>query len=232
MPYIRHCKYLICVSPEYGETAGGYFMSTTNTSNRPKLFNLTFAAILAAMIFVLTFTVGSIRLGPITITLNCLPVAIGSIILGPVYGAGLGLIFGLSSFMAAFSSNSFTTMLLEINVFYTFIMCVVPRVICGFVPGLVYRALPKKNEVTRYIGYEIASVLTPLLNTVGFLGFMWLFFSNTSKFAQTFDAKLTNNILLFIIGAAGINAIFEIIVNLVFAAAICKALSVVMKKTF
>ena len=71
-------------------------MAITKKNAAPKLFKPVFAALLAALILLLTFTVGSLRFGPITITLNCLPLAVGAVFLGPMYGAILGLVFGLA----------------------------------------------------------------------------------------------------------------------------------------
>ena len=124
-------------------------MTKTKKNAAPKFFKPVFTALLAALIVLLTFTVGSLRIGPITITFNCLPLAVGTVFLGPVYGAILGLVFGLSSFFASFTSASLTTILLSINPFFTFLMCVVPRVICGWLPGLLFQRLPKNSEPKR-----------------------------------------------------------------------------------
>ena len=78
-------------------------MAKVQKNAAPKLFKPVFAALLAALIVLLTFTVGSLRIGPLTITLNCLPLAVGAVFLGPLYGAILGLIFGLCSFFASFT---------------------------------------------------------------------------------------------------------------------------------
>ena len=88
-------------------------MTKTKKNAAPKFFKPVFTALLAALIVLLTFTVGSLRIGPITITFNCLPLAVGTVFLGPVYGAILGLVFGLSSFFASFTSASLTTILLS-----------------------------------------------------------------------------------------------------------------------
>ena len=53
-------------------------MTKARKNAQPRYFKPVFAALLAALIVLLTFTVGSLRIGPITITLNCLPVAVGA----------------------------------------------------------------------------------------------------------------------------------------------------------
>ncbi len=208
-------------------------MTKANKNKLPAFFKPVFAALLAALILLLTFTAGSLRIGPITITFNCLPLAVGAVFLGPLYGAILGLVFGLCSFLASFTSGSLTTVLLGVNPFLTFLMCVVPRVICGWVPGLLYKALPKDNEPKRLASSAVCCGLTTALNTVGFLGLMWVFFrdafvSNADVISKVGD-KPADNIFLFIFAMAAVNALIEIVVNLVFGTAICRALFAVTK---
>jgi len=208
-------------------------MAKVQKNAAPKLFKPVFAALLAALIVLLTFTVGSLRIGPLTITLNCLPLAVGAVFLGPLYGAILGLIFGLCSFFASFTSASLTTVLLNVNPFLTFLMCVVPRVICGWVPGLLFKVMPKDNEPKRLASSALCCGLTTVLNTVGFLGLMWLFFrdafvSNADVISKVGN-KPTGNIFVFIFALATINAVIEIAVNLVLGTAICRALTAVTK---
>lgn len=208
-------------------------MTKSKKSLAPKYAKPVFAALLAALIILLTFTVGSLRIGPITITLNCLPLAVGAVFLGPMYGAILGLVFGLSSFFASFTSASLTTVLLSINPFFTFLMCVVPRVICGWVPGLLFKHLPKDNEPKRLGSSALCCGLTAALNTIGFLGLMWVFFANAFISNGDVIAKVgkqpAGNIFTFIFALATINAVIEMVVNLVLGTAICRALFAVTK---
>ena len=43
-----------------------------------------------------------------------IPVAVGAIVLGPISGAFLGLVFGLTSFSQCFGADTFGTTLLEL----------------------------------------------------------------------------------------------------------------------
>ena len=59
-------------------------------------------AALAALLIIMTVTpIGYIPIGPLAITVNMIPVAIGAVILGPAGGAALGLVFGLTAFANA-----------------------------------------------------------------------------------------------------------------------------------
>ena len=208
-------------------------MAQKKKNAAPRFFKPVFTALLAALIVLLTFTVGSLRIGPITITFNCLPLAVGTVFLGPLYGAILGLVFGLSSFLASFTSASLTTILLTINPLFTFVMCVVPRVICGWLPGLLFKQLPKNSEPKRLGSSALCCGLVTALNTVGFLGLMWVFFADAFLSNSTVIDKVgsqpAGNVFLFIFALAGINAVIEIVLNLVLGTAICRALFAVTK---
>lgn len=199
----------------------------------PVYFKPVFGTLLATLIILLTFLSFSLRIGPLVITLNCLPVAVGAVFLGPAYGAVLGAVFGLSSFFASFTSASLTTVLLSISPFYTFLMCVIPRVLCGWVPGLLFKALPKNNEPQRLTFSALCCGLTTLLNTAGFLGLMWVFFrdafvSNADVIGKV-GSQPTGNIFLFIFALASVNAVIEFAINLVFGTAISRAMFAVTK---
>ena len=57
-------------------------------------------AMLCAILLVMSFTpLGYLNIGPLAISFNMIPVAIGAIALGPVGGLILGGVFGITSFL-------------------------------------------------------------------------------------------------------------------------------------
>ena len=75
-------------------------------------------AILAAILILMAFTpLGYLKVGTISITFLTLPVVIGAILLGPLSGAILGGVFGLTSFAQCFGMDVFGTTLMGINPF-------------------------------------------------------------------------------------------------------------------
>lgn len=59
-------------------------------------------AILIAIMIILAFTpLGYLKFGLIEITLMVIPVAVGAIVLGPLCGAILGGVFGITSLFSA-----------------------------------------------------------------------------------------------------------------------------------
>lgn len=202
---------------------------------------LVITSLLAALIMIMTFTgIGYIPIGPLKLTFLVLPVAIGSIILGPKIGLLLGTIFGLSSFITCFGLDAFGAVLLSINPLYTFLTCVVPRMLCGFLPGLIYRGLAANNKFLAkhdkqdIVATSIASVSTALINTLFFLGFMWLLFAedflNNEEVIEVLGGTVIGSFKTLIVAFAGINAIIESATALILGTAIIKALRYCLKR--
>ncbi|MDD5924136.1 MAG: ECF transporter S component, partial [Clostridia bacterium] len=163
----------------------------------------------------------------------------GSIILGPKIGLLLGTIFGLSSFITCFGLDAFGAVLLSINPFYTFVTCVVPRMLCGFLPGLIYKGLANNKFLAKHdkqdiTATSIASVSTALINTLFFLGFMWLLFAedflNNEEVIGVLGGTVIGSFKTLIVAFAGINAIIESATALILGTAIIKALKYCLKR--
>lgn len=202
-------------------------MSTRRKSTiNPMVVEMTMTAILAALIILMTFTpIGYIPLGPVKMTLITLPVAIGSIVLGVRSGVILGSVFGLTSFYTCFGMDALGNILLGVNPFYTFIMCVVPRVLCGLLPALIYKAISKNGTRRDMLAIPVSGASVAIINTVLFLGSMWLFFAeNISELVGV------SSIFALFAAFAGTNGLIEIAVNIVVGTAICKPLTIVKKR--
>ena len=110
-------------------------------------------ALFTAIVFVLGLTpLGMVPLGFIKATTLHIPVVIGCLLLGPRYGAALGAMFGLVSFL----SNTMTPAALSFafsplipvpgtasGTPLALVICFVPRILVGVVPWFVYRGLQK-----------------------------------------------------------------------------------------
>lgn len=189
---------------------------------------MTMTAILAALIILMTFTpIGYIPIGPVKMTLMTLPVAVGSIVLGARSGIILGSVFGLTSFYTCFGMDFVGMGLLSINPFLTFVMCFVPRVLCGYLPALIYKAISKSGTKRTMLAIPVAGASVAIINTVLFLGSMWFFFGNS--LSDVVGIAIDNIFALFAL-FAGTNGLIEIAVNIVVGTAICKPLTIVKKK--
>lgn len=193
-----------------------------NTQKKVNVKLMTQLGLLTAIIVILAFTpLGYLKTAGVEITFMTIPVAIGAIILGPKAGAFLGGVFGLTSFLQCFGISAFGTALCNINPFLTLILCLVPRIACGFLSGLIFKTLIKADK-TKLISYAVASFSTAFINTALFVIGLILMFWNTD-FIQGLNAD-GKGIFGFLIAFVGINGVIESIVTLVAGSAISKAL--------
>lgn len=203
-------------------------MSTRRSTINPWVVEMTMTAILAALIILMTFTpIGYIPIGPVKMTLITLPVAVGSIVLGERSGLILGGVFGLTSFYTCFGMDFVGMGLLSINPFLTFVMCVVPRLLCGYLPALIYKAISKSGTKRTMVAIPVAGASVAIINTVLFLCSMWLFFGNS--LSEVVGVAIDNIFALFAL-FAGTNGLIEIAVNIVVGTAICKPLITAKKR--
>ena len=184
--------------------------------------NLAILALMTAILLIFAFTpIGTIPIGPLSISLNVIPVAISAIATGPKGGAAAGAIFGLLSFLQCFGigvPSGMGVILVGINPFLAFIQRFVPRVLEGFLSGLIYKAVKKKNV---YAACALTGFLTAFFNTLFFMSALILLFGNT-EYVQGLIAG--RNILLFICAFVGVNAVVEMIASTVISGAVGTAL--------
>lgn len=202
-------------------------MSKATSAKQPKFFKPIFAAMLGALIMLMTFTgIGYIPIGPLKLTFNVLPVAVGAVLLGPAYGAILGAVFGLSSFITCFGMDPLGVLFLGINPVLLFIMCVLPRVLCGLLPALLFKVFPK-TTAGEIVGAAVSCMMTAVFNTIGFLTLMWIFFANdlinNPDVLKLLGTSIDSIMTLFVL-FAGVNALIEAGINLILGPAICKPL--------
>lgn len=193
-----------------------------NSKNRQSILWLTQLSVLTAIIFLLAFTpLGYLKAGPISITFLTIPVVVGAIVLGPYAGLILGGIFGLTSFIQCFGMDPFGVALLQINPVFTFIMCMVPRMLMGYLVGVIFLGLIKKDK-TKLLSYGAASLSGALLNTIFFMTALILLFGSTDIIMNLRGGK---NVILFVATIVGINGIVEAVATTIIGVAISKALN-------
>lgn len=185
-------------------------------------------AILEAILLIMAFTpLGYLQTASgISISFLALPVAVGAVILGAKAGLILGFTFGLTSFIQCFTGDAFGASLVQIQPFFTAIVCILPRCLVGVVPALLFHGLQKIDKLD-FVSYTLSCLAASLTNTIGFLGFLILFFEGTDAMtAMGFSAGFLY--ILKIIGS--LNGLLEAAIVTVLGTAICKALSVFVRK--
>ena len=183
---------------------------------------LTQLALLAALLLVMNFTpLGYLQVGPLSMSLMSIPVAIGAMMMGPVDGAILGGVFGATSFLQAVQGTSaMGAALFAYSPVGSFVVCFVARVLVGLCCGLVYQGmrkiLPGKEKVCAAVGGFSAA----FLNTVFFMGFLVLLFYGSPYVQGLVEALGVSNPLAFVVAVVGVQAIVEWVACCVVAAAV------------
>ncbi len=201
-------------------------MKTTRATRKAKTLFLVQNAVLAGIVVLMAFTpIGYLKLGAVEMTFIMLPVAVGAITLGEKSGAFLGLVFGISSFIQCFGMSWFGTQLMTFNPVFTFITCIVPRVLMGYLCGVIYKSLPKTKKG---IAVFIASLCAPVLNTVFFIASIMIFFSKSDVIISMREGS--ENLILFLIAFVGLNGLLEIIATTLIAPPVSLAVEKAIKK--
>ena len=198
---------------------------TTKRARKRKALILTQNAILTALIVLMAFTpIGYLQIGVVKMTFIMIPVAVGAITLGEKSGAFLGLVFGITSFMQCFGLDLFGTTLFGINPVYTFIMCIVPRVLMGYLCGVVYKLIARKKKKFALV---FASFLAPVLNTTFFMSLLLLFFGKSDYIMGIRNGA---ELLPFLVAFVGLNGVMEIVTTTVIAPPVASVVKKAVKK--
>ena len=194
-----------------------------------KVLYLVELAMLVALVAVLQMFGGFFKIGTFSLSLVLIPIVIGSIVLGAKGGAILGGVFGLVVVIqCATGLDSGGAILIAVNPFLTVLLCMLKGIAAGFVPGLIYRAIAKKDHdspVRTAVGAVVAAISAPIVNTGIFvIGLSTCFNATLNEWAGG-----TNALVYIITVLVGINFLIELGVNIVVAPAISTIIKVVTK---
>ncbi|MCC8044612.1 MAG: ECF transporter S component [Clostridiales bacterium] len=197
-----------------------------NTNNSSKTFNtsqLVILGLMTAILLLMAYTpLGYLNIGPLAITFNVIPVAISAITLGPVGGAVTGSVFGLTSFLQCIGVGGTSAMgaiLFSINPFLAFIQRFLPRFLDGLLLGYIFRGVRKAANTS--IACFVTGFCSAFLNTLLFMSALVLLFGNTEYMQGLIGGK---NILVFICGFVGVNAVCEMVSSTILTGAVGIAL--------
>ena len=142
-------------------------------------FNVQRTALLAlftAIVAVLQMMGIAIRFGVFAVSLVGVPIIIGGALMGPLAGAWLGLVFGITVLVSGDAALFFAW-----DPIATVVIVLLKGTLAGLAAGGVYRLLEKKNS---FLAVLAAAVVCPLVNTgVFFLGCMLFFLEDCVQFA-------------------------------------------------
>jgi uncharacterized membrane protein len=143
-------------------------------NNRTLLLSIT--GLLMALTALLGFTpLGFLHVGIFYATLLCIPVIVGTLLLGTVSGIIIGFTFGSISFYIGITAPSaMEAPILQANIIYAIILCYIPRLMIPLVTSLVSKALSGSRSFIKAI--PIAAIAGSLTNTFLYLGMVLFFY--------------------------------------------------------
>lgn len=158
-------------------------------TNRRATYRLSILSILIAIIVLQDFipVLGNIPIGPLSLTTLHITVIITAVVLGPVDGAIIGGVWGVITWIRAFT---FPSSPLAPLVFVNPLVSVVPRIFIGLFAGWAFLALMKvmKKPVVPMV---ISALIGALTNTVLVLGGIYLFY-RTPAVAHIYGVNVDN----------------------------------------
>jgi uncharacterized membrane protein len=189
----------------------------TTAQRRAQIQKLALMALLTAMVAVLAYYGGFIKIGGLaSISLTLIPIVIGAALCGPFAGAWLGGVSGVIFFATADAAFWF-----GLSIPGTIITVMVKGILAGFCAGLVYKLLENRN---RYIAVIVSAVVCPVVNTAIFLLGSVIFFLDAVKAGA--GAEGISVFAYLIIFFVGLNFVFELIANIIVSPAILRLINI------
>lgn len=194
-------------------------MKTTN-KQRQQTEKLVLMALLTALVAVLAYLGGFIKIGGLaSISLTLIPVVLGGALLGPFTGAWLGGVAGAVFFATADAAFWFS-----LSIPGTIITVMVKGILSGLLAGLVYKFFEKFN---RYIAVLISAVVCPIVNTGIFLIGCLVFFLDTVNSMAASEGMSVAAYLIIVF--VGLNFVFELLLNIIISPAILRIINIKKK---
>ncbi|MDF2871097.1 MAG: hypothetical protein K0R05_2672 [Anaerocolumna sp.] len=195
------------------------------------------AALFGAIIILLNFTpFGYIQLPVIKATIIHVPVIIGAILLGPRIGAGLGVVFGLTSLY----NNSFAPTILsfafspfiplpgtEKGSWLALIVTFLPRILVGILPYYVYKLLNRLFKTRgKLLTLGVSGLVGSMTNTLLVMSLIYFLFRDA--YGEAFSLSL-DAVYKAIISIIFVNGLPEAALAAILTAGICRTLQKVIK---
>lgn len=199
--------------------------------------NISFLAILMALVIVLQAFGGSINIGFVQLNFTLIPIVLGALLLGPLAGAILGFACGVVVLIQVIIAPAgFYFIIWTMSPVITILICIVKTTVAGFVAGLVFKILRKKNK---YVAVFVSAGLVPIINTALFI--IGCLFMNES--IVTFQNQLStlpdyahvvgmNPFIFIILILVTFNFFFELALNLIVSPAIYRVIKIVDKSPY
>lgn len=197
---------------------------------RKKFFtsrNIAFLAVLTALVVVLQLWGSYIRIGGTNLSFVLVPIVLGAVMVGPLAGAFLGLLFGAIVIAMGVTSDPFTIFLFSQNPFGTVALCLLKGLAAGLVPGLLFKLIRRKSK---YAAVIVASVAAPVCNTGIFILGCLMMSGTIGAYISSNEALSGMSVMYFlVIACAGINFLVEFAINVIASPVIFRVSEIVAR---
>lgn len=181
---------------------------------------LVLLALLTALTAVLSYFGGFIRIGGLaSVSLTLIPVVLGAALCGPAAGGWLGGVAGVVFFLTADAAFWF-----GLSIAGTVVTVLVKGIASGYLAGLAYKLLEKKN---RYLAVITSAVICPVVNTgIFLLGCLIFFMDAVNGGAVSEGMSVGGYLIVFFVG---LNFVFELVFNIILSPAILRIINIKKK---
>ena len=188
-------------------------------------------ALFVGVILVMKITgLSSIPVGPLVMTFTMIPIAIGAMLLGPLGGAVLGMVFGFTSlYDAMIGKAAMTGFFFQESPFLTVLLCVGTRALVGTATGWLFRLFSRVDKKHTW-SYFAGGLLAPVLNTLFFMGFIVLVFYRSSFVQNLVDKLGATGPLTFVALAVGVQGLVEWLTGCIIGGGVAKPVAHALKR--
>ena len=196
---------------------------------RKEITNLTITAVFIALLFIQTFVpnVGYVRILPSLPAITTIPltIAVYGTLMGPKWGLGFGLVWGLTRLVVAYTQPGDMVSLL---LFQNPVISLVPSILAGFFPGLISQKFKNRDAHIQKIGYMLSGAVASLTNTI----LTDLMFMSNSSTLTSYLGHFSQStpLLAILVTALGFNGLVEAIFNAILVPIIVTPLNLVLKR--
>lgn len=187
----------------------------SRSKERERTRKLAITGMFGAITMMLGFTpLGLIPLGPFNVTTLHIPVIIGAIIEGPVVGAAIGFIFGITSLIKNLSAPGPISF-----IFWNPVVSVLPRVLIGILSYYFYQFAKRIVRNEKLVCFLTGMVGT-FVNTFFVLSLAYLIYAKD----LVEKLSLPDGAGVFLIGIATANGLPEMLMSAVVTTSVVMAL--------
>lgn len=178
-----------------------------NASTKARTRTMVLLALFTAIVAVLQLLGVAIRFGTFAVSMVGVPIVIGGALMGPLAGAWLGLVFGVTVLISGDAA-----LFLTWNPAATIVIVLLKGMLAGLAAAWLYRLLEKKHS---FLAALAAAIAYPVVNTgVFFLGSMLCFMDDCVQFAASLGVTGSGPMVIMIV-FIGFNFFFELGLDIV-----------------